>query len=171
MFWASASSIAFKTAENEIMTMTSETSHLVFAATVGVGSLAMSAHIATPSSDRSALICDQKPNSRSITVDYVYLKKNGYVVVYHSDAHGKPTGFPIGNVSLKAGGHQYINVTLNEQPKSSEKLWVSLYKDANGKPTFDPGKGDDALYAISGQSTDRAAAANLLACIRGFAMN
>jgi len=138
------------------MTMTSETSHLVFANAVGVGTLAMNAHIAKPGSDRSALICDQQPNSQSIIIDYVYLKENGYVVVYQSDAHGKPTGIPIGNVSLEAGDHRDINVALNEQPKSGEKLWVSLYKNADGKPSFDPGEVNIALWSKDQQPAESA---------------
>ena len=100
------------------MTMTSKKIPLVFATVEGVGSLAMSAYAATPGDDLTALICCQQPNSQCITIDYVYLQEYGYVTVYQSDAQGKPTGIPIGYVSLKAGNHRYINVTLNKQPRS-----------------------------------------------------
>ena len=120
------------------MTMTSETSHLVFATTVGVGSLAMSAHSARPCSDPSALVCDHEPNGRSITVDFIYLRKSGYVLVHRSDAQGKPMGVPIGTIRVAAGGHRYVDVTLSEQPEAGEKLWVSLYKASDARRRFAP---------------------------------
>ena len=122
------------------MPMTSETSQLVFATIEGVGTLAMGAHSATPSSDRSALICDRKPNRRSTTVDFIYLKENGYVVVHRSDAQSKPAGVSIGNVGLETGGHRNIDVALNEQPKSGEKLWVSLYRISDARRSFATGE-------------------------------
>ncbi len=138
------------------MTMTSKKIPLVFANVEGVGSLAMSAYAATPGNDLTALICCQQPNSHCITIDYVYLHEYGYVTVYQSDAQGKPTGIPIGYVSLKAGNHRYINVTLNKQPKSGQKLWVSLYKDVHAKLAFYSGWEDDALWFKDQQPPERA---------------
>lgn len=127
--------------------MTARKTVLGLATLLGAGALAMSVQAATAGTNPSALVFDQQAKNKSIAIEYVYLPEKGYAAVYRSGEEGKPSGAPIGNVSLDAGDHRKINVTLNEQPKSGETLWISLYKDADGKPTFDPGEGDEAIWS------------------------
>lgn len=113
---------------------------------VGTGGLAASSFAAIDKPDPSVVVFDQTLKSNSVMVDYAYLPQNGYVAVYSSGDDGKPAGTPIGHVNLEAGDHRQIKVTLNEPPKAGDRLWVSLYKDGDGKPTLDLKAGDAAIW-------------------------
>ncbi len=126
------------------------------AAVIGVASLTVTAHAATSDVEPSALVFDQAISNNAVAVEYVHLPSNGYVAVYRSDESGLPTGKPIGSTNLDAGDHRKIQVELTDQPKAGEQLWVSLYRDADGKPTFDPGAGDEPLWAKGKQSASTA---------------
>lgn len=129
---------------------------LGMAALVGAGSLTVTVHAATPDVEPSALVLDQAISNDAVAVEYVYLPSNGYVAVYRSNDSGLPTGKPIGSTPLSAGDHRKIEVELTDQPKSGERLWISLYRDADGKPTFDPGAGDEPLWPKGKQSASTA---------------
>lgn len=124
---------------------------LFFASTMAISARAETADI-----DPSALVRDQQARDQSITIDYLYLPQNGYAAVYQSDDQGVSSGAPIGQTSLNAGDHRGINIDLSEQPKSGQKLWISLYRDADGRPTFDPGKGDVAVWSKGQLPTENA---------------
>ena len=129
---------------------------LVMAALVGAGSLAVTAHAATSDVEPSAIVLDQAISNNAVAIEYVHLPANGYAAIYGSNDSGLPTGDPIGSATLTAGDHRKVQVDLNAQPKAGENLWVSLYRDADGKPSFDPGAGDEPLWAKDKQSASTA---------------
>lgn len=128
------------------MTIISNTKSLAVAAVVAAAAMLMSAYAAISATDPSALVLDQRAKNQSISIDYIYLPENGYVAIYNSDEQGRPSGPAIGHANLNAGDHRGVEVKLSEQLKSGERLWVSLYKDVDGRPKFDPGQGDVAFW-------------------------
>lgn len=118
------------------------------AGATGMAGAAWAATAPAPSqTPASVMVFDQAPASNKIGVKYVYLPEDGYAAVYHSDDSGRPTGNAIGYAKLPAGDHRDIKIELKEGPKSGEKLWVTLYRDADNAPDFDPGKGDVAYWS------------------------
>lgn len=95
----------------------------------------------------SVLAFDQKLKGDAITVDYVQLPEKGYVAVYRIDENGKPSGAPIGHTRMERGDHRQVQIKLSEVPKAGEQLWVTLYKDTDDKPTFEPGAGDKPVWS------------------------
>lgn len=86
----------------------------------------------------SILTFDQKPDGKSVTVKYAQLPKNGYIVVYGSDADGKPAKEPLGYTALKSGDHRDIKVELSAAPAAKSRLWTSLYEDKDGDSKLNP---------------------------------
>lgn len=85
----------------------------------------------------SVLVFDQKVSGGAVDVKYAYLPSKGYVAVLASDANGKPSGAPLGVQAITAGDHRDVKVALSGQPKTGDKLWVSLYFDSDGQAGFD----------------------------------
>ncbi len=90
----------------------------------------------------SVLAFDQKVQGNELTLDYVMLPTDGYVVIYGADKDGKPMKESLGHAELKAGDHRAIKIKLGSAPQSGSTLWASLYTDKDNKPGFD--KGGDA---------------------------
>lgn len=95
----------------------------------------------------SVLAFDQKLKDDAITVDYVRMPEKGYVAVYRLDQNGKPSGEPIGHTPMERGDHRQVQIKLTEAANPGDQLWVTLYKDANDSPTFEPGSGDQPLWS------------------------
>ncbi|MGD9671426.1 MAG: hypothetical protein AB7U75_20655 [Hyphomicrobiaceae bacterium] len=115
----------------------------------GLGAATLPSHANAPDAfvaPPSVLAFDQK-SARDVMIDYVYLPTIGYVAVYQSDASGNPTGKPIGHSPMTKGGHRNVEVPLDEPPKSGDRLWISLYQDADKQPSFDPGSGDTPVWS------------------------
>jgi hypothetical protein len=115
----------------------------------GIGAATLPSHANAPDAfvaPPSVLAFDQK-SAGEITIDYVNLPSSGYVAVYKSDASGNPTERPIGHAAMAKGDHRNIKVPLEAAPNAGDRLWISLYKDADQKPTFDPGSGDTPVWA------------------------
>ena len=94
----------------------------------------------------SVLAFDQKVQRDEVTLDYVMLPTDGYVVIYGADKDGKPMKAPLGHAELKAGDHRAIKVKLDTTPQSGSTLWASLYADKDGKSGFDKG-GDAPIWS------------------------
>lgn len=122
------------------------------AALLGTGALFGGAQAAT--TDASALVLDQAAANKTVSIDYVYLPQDGYVAIYRSDETGIPSGPPIGSANLAAGDHRAVEVPLSAQLQSGERLWVSLYHDADGTPTFEPGTGDQPIWSKDQQPSE-----------------
>ncbi len=95
----------------------------------------------------SVLAFDQLPKDNSLTISYAYLPQTGYVAVYKGEANAGPSGAPIGHTSLSSGDHRDFKVTLSEPVNAGEQLWISMYKDTDKDPSFDPGKGDQPVWS------------------------
>ncbi len=94
------------------------------------------------------LIMDQKPDGGAIVMKYIYMPVNGYVLVFSTDADGKPTGKPIGEIALKSGDHRDVKVGLKPAPKAKSTLFADIYVDKDGDGKYDPAK--DVKYPSSG---------------------
>lgn len=119
---------------------------LATAGLLGAAVMAGAAHAAVPNAPPSILVFDQKSAGQQVSIDYVNIPANGYVVVYAADAEGKPTGAPLGSAAINAGSHMDLKVELSAAPKPGTNLWASLYKDKDGKEGFNK-DGDKAVWS------------------------
>lgn len=92
----------------------------------------------------SVLTFDQKLDGKTVTIKYANLPNKGYLVIYGSDAEGKPAKEPLGYVALSAGDHRDIKVELTKVPAKNSRLWTSLYNEKNGNSKLE--KGTDVSY-------------------------
>lgn len=100
---------------------------------------------ANPTIPASVIVFDQPVKNQSVDVTYSYLPSKGYVVVYGSDATGKPVRQPIGTAEVAAGDHRNVKVPLTQQPTAGQKLWVSISADTDAKAGFDA-KADKSVW-------------------------
>ncbi len=130
--------------------MTFKQSVMTIAMLFGASAAPLAVHAATstdaPATPPSVLAFDQKLRDSSIMLDYVQLPQQGYVAIYKAGKDGKPSGDVIGYTSLEAGDHRQLKVKLKKAPASGEQLWISLYKDKDNSPSFDPGAGDKPVW-------------------------
>ena len=85
----------------------------------------------------SVVVFDQKFDGKSVKLDYVYVPKKSFVVVWGSDAKGQPGGEPLGSMTIEPGDHRNINVELTGKAAPGAKLWVSLNDASKSKGAFD----------------------------------
>jgi hypothetical protein len=90
--------------------------------------------------DPTVTIFNQKAQGQTVSVSYAHLPKPGYIVIYGSDASGKPTGDPLGSIALKAGDHRDFKVELKAAPAPETKLWAAMYEDKDGDAKLDKSK-------------------------------
>lgn len=95
----------------------------------------------------SVLVFNQKVDGKTIKLAYAFMPKNGFIVIYGSDASGKMTGSPLGSAAIPAGDHRDVKVTLTTEPKRGAKLWATLYEGVDGKANFDDK--DQAVWKVS----------------------
>jgi hypothetical protein len=91
-----------------------------------VTSLAGLAVAATPASIK---VSGQKITGEEVTIVEVNLPRDGFLVIYPSDANGNLIERPIGEVALSAGNHNAVKVHLTEQHETGDKLWATLHED------------------------------------------
>ena len=115
-------------------------------ATAFVTGATVATHAVAAGAPPSVLAFDQKVQGNEVSLDYVGLPTDGYVVIYGTDKDGKPMKEPLGHAELKAGDHRAIKVKLGSTPQSGSALWVSLYSDKDGKPGFNKG-GDAPIWS------------------------
>ncbi len=113
---------------------------------LGAAIMVGAAQAAVANAPPSILVFSQKPAGSQVSIDYVNIPANGYVVVYAADANGKPTGAPLGSVAVNAGSHMDLKVALSAAPAPGKNLWASLYKDKDGKEGFNK-QGDKAVWS------------------------
>ena len=114
--------------------------HIVAGAfgTLLTGAAALTAHAATQgaATEPSVMVMNQTLQDGQLNVDYAYLPKKGYAVVY-AGKDGKAIGEPLGHVALDAGSHVKFKIKLDKAPAPGTALWVALYEDKDGKDGFD----------------------------------
>jgi hypothetical protein len=87
----------------------------------------------------SLTVIDQKASGDQITVGDVSMPKDGFLVIYPTDAEGNFIDKAIGHTALKAGDHRSVKVTLNGTQKPGEKLVAILHEDTGNKGTYEYG--------------------------------
>ncbi len=104
-----------------------------------VGAFALTANAATQGdkTEPSVMALNQKLQDGHLFVEYAYLPRKGYAVVYGADKDGKPIREPLGHLALEQGSHMKFKIKLDKEPPAGSKLWVSLYEDKDGKNGFD----------------------------------
>jgi hypothetical protein len=129
--------------------MYSQMSSIGLATMTGVATIAgfstaafAAAELATPA---SVVVFDQQIKSKAVDITYAFLPAKGYVTVYGSDATGNPVRTALGTAELSAGDHRNVKVNLTEEAKPGQRMWISLYRDRDGKPGFDA-KGDQPIW-------------------------
>lgn len=112
-----------------------------------LGSLAVAANAATQgaATEPSVMVLDQKASGSELLVEHAYMPEKGYAVVYGADKDGNPIREPLGHIELGQGAHTKFKIKLNKEPAPGTKLWVSLYKDKDGKAGFDK-QADAAIW-------------------------
>jgi hypothetical protein len=111
-----------------------------------VGIAAASAIAASASTEPSVMVFDQPAKGNAVQVSYAHLPAKGFVAIYGAGADGKPSGAALGFAELPAGPHRDFSVQLSAAPKAGQRLWASIYRDADNKPGFDP-KADASVWA------------------------
>lgn len=112
-----------------------------------IGSLAIAANAATQgaATEPSVMVLDQKASGGELLVEHAYMPEKGYAVVYGADKDGNPIREPLGHTELGQGPHTKFKIKLSREPEPGTKLWVSLYKDKDGKAGFDK-QADAAIW-------------------------
>lgn len=112
-----------------------------------IGSLAIAANAATQgaATEPSVMVLDQKVKDGQLLVEHAYMPEKGYAVVYGADKDGNPIREPLGHIELGQGAHTKFTIKLDKAPEPGTKLWVSLYKDKDGKAGFDK-QADAAIW-------------------------
>ena len=125
---------------------------LVVAMLFGAAAVPLPTHAATSETatpPASVLAFDQKLSGSDIVIEYAHLPDAGYVAVYGTDKSGAPTGEPLGYTKLNAGDHRQLKIALSKAPTTGDRLWVSIYQDADNDPSFKPGSGDKPVWSKS----------------------
>lgn len=78
----------------------------------------------------SVLVFDQKLDAKSVKLSYVYVPEKSLAVVYADGAEKKE---PLGTLAVAPGDHRDLKIALANEPDKGSKLWVSLYRDKDGK--------------------------------------
>lgn len=95
----------------------------------------------------SLIVFNQKFDGKSIELNYVYMPKKGFVVIYAGGSNGKAAGDPIGIAPVEAGNHNHFKVELTAAVKPGAKLWAALAEDKNADGKFEK-TGDVAYWAM-----------------------
>ena len=88
------------------------------------------AGLAVAAAPASIKVSGQNIAGDEVTITDVNLPRDGFLVIYPSDANGELVERAIGYVALSAGDHGAVKVHLNEKPKAGDKLWATLHEDA-----------------------------------------
>ena len=80
----------------------------------------------------SVIAFNQKAKGDAVTITYAFLPQDGTLDIYALDSSGKIGAAPLGKVSLKAGDHRDVKVTLNSSPKQGMRLQAVIEK--SGQP-------------------------------------
>jgi len=111
-----------------------------------LASSAALAAITTPGTQASIIAMSQKPKSDAVSITYAYLPKDGTLNLYAVSSSGQMQKTPVGKVSLKAGDHREVSVSLNPVPKKGERLEAVI--EHSGQPVAHPGDKAERTFQI-----------------------
>lgn len=97
----------------------------------------------------SILVFDQKLDAKSVKLSYVHVPEKSLAIVYADGAEKKK---PLGTLAVAPGDHRDLKIALANEPEKGSKLWVSLYRDKDGKaePKADNAYWPDASLPAEG---------------------
>jgi hypothetical protein len=94
----------------------------------------------------SIIAFNQKVKGDAVSIRYAFLPKDGELDVYAVDRSGKLGTRPLGKVSLKAGDHRDVEVTLNTSPKEGMRLQAVIGK--SGQPLNNSGDAPERTFKV-----------------------
>ncbi|HVZ03764.1 DUF7282 domain-containing protein [Hyphomicrobium sp.] len=108
--------------------------------------LASGAALAAASTPASIIARNQKLKNDAVSITYAYLPKDGSLGIYSVNASGKMSSSPLGKVSLKAGDHRDVSVSLKPAPKQGERLEAVV--EHSGQPVRNSGDLPERTFKI-----------------------
>jgi hypothetical protein len=111
-----------------------------------LASSAALADITTPGTQASVIAMSQKPKSGAVSITYAYLPKDGTLNLYAVGPSGKMEKKSVGKVSLKAGDHRQVSVSLNPAPKKGERFVAVI--EHSGQPLSNQGDKAERTFKI-----------------------
>lgn len=109
--------------------------------------LASGAALAAASNPSASIIAmSQKLKGDAVSITYAYLPVKGVLAVFPVDASGRLAKSAAGEVSLPAGDHRDISVSLKPAPKAGEKLEAVILQ--SGRPLHNSGDAPERTFTI-----------------------
>jgi hypothetical protein len=101
-------------------------------ASLGGGAAFAAATMLDATPHPSIIAFNQKLKGDTVSIRYAFLPQDGTVNIYAVNQAGKIEGSPLGKVSLNAGDHRDVGVTLKSSPKDGMRLRAVVEK--SGQP-------------------------------------
>jgi len=109
--------------------------------------LASGAALAAASTTSASIIAmSQKPKSDAVSITYAYLPQDGSLAVFPVGPSGKIGNTPVGKVTLTAGDHRDVRVSLSPLPKAGTKLEAAI--EHSGQPLKNSGDPAERTFKI-----------------------
>lgn len=109
--------------------------------------LASGAALAAAGSTAASVIAmSQKPKNNEVSITYAYLPQDGTLAVFPVAASGKMAKTPVGQVTLTAGDHRDIHVSLTPLPKAGTRLEAVI--EHSGQPLANSGDPAERTFKI-----------------------
>jgi hypothetical protein len=89
---------------------------------------------------------NQKIKGDAVSITYAYLPQDGTLDIYAVNATGKVGTTPLGKISLTAGDHRDIKVSLSSPPKEGMRLRAVLEKA--GRPFKNSGDVPERTFKV-----------------------
>ena len=101
----------------------------------------------SPGTPHASIIAfNQKVKGDAVSIRYAFLPKDGELDIYALDQSGKLGTKPLGKVSLKAGDHRDVEVTLKPSPKEGMRLQAVIEK--SGEPLNNSGDAPERTFKV-----------------------
>lgn len=109
--------------------------------------LASGAALAAASTTPASIIAmSQKPKSDVVSITYAYLPQDGTLAVFPIGSSGKMGNTPVGKVTLTAGDHRDVSVSLSPLPKAGTRLEAVI--EHAGQPLKNSGDPAERTFKI-----------------------
>lgn len=112
-------------------------------ATLIASGAALAAASTTPA---SIIAMSQKPKSDAVSITYAYLPQDGTLAVFPVGSSDKMGNTPVGQVTLTAGDHRDVGVTLSPLPKAGTRLEAVI--EHAGQPLKNSGDPAERTFKI-----------------------
>jgi len=119
---------------------------LVASMLAGGAAFAAGVNASSDTPQASIIAFNQKAKGDAVSIKYAFLPEDGTLNIYAVDASGKVGTTPIGEVSLKAGDHRDVQVTLKSWPKEGTLLRAVIEK--SGHPIKQSGDVPERTFKV-----------------------